>query len=29
MGTVYEIPKRVRTYRPQHSDTIRFLVNGG
>ena len=22
-------PKRVRTYRPKHSDTIRFLVNGG
>ena len=22
-------PKRVRTYRPKHSNTIRFLVNGG
>ena len=22
-------PKRVRTYRPKHSDKIRFLVNGG
>ena len=22
-------PKGVRTYRPKHSDTIRFLVNGG
>ena len=22
-------PKRVRTYHPKHSDTIRFLVNGG
>ena len=22
-------PKRVRTYRPKHSDRIRFLVNGG
>ena len=22
-------PKRVRTYRPKYSDTIRFLVNGG
>ena len=22
-------PKRVRTYRPKHSDTIGFLVNGG
>ena len=22
-------PKRVRTFRPKHGDTIRFLVNGG
>ena len=22
-------PKRERTYRPKHSDTICFLVNGG
>ena len=22
-------PQRVRTYRPKHSDIIRFLVNGG
>ena len=22
-------PKRVRTYRPKHSNTYRFLVNGG
>ena len=24
-----ETPKRVQTYRPKYSDTIRFLVNGG
>ena len=22
-------PKRVQTYRPKYSETIRFLVNGG